>query len=79
VLWYTISFYLEQLYNGPLSFRVLGRRLKVNYKKLNKTLKLIFLKIIEVHTFKVGNSKSYHFYSLSREFEEILKKILQPG
>ncbi|RLG80098.1 MAG: hypothetical protein DRO13_04580 [Thermoprotei archaeon] len=72
-----IRIVIELLYNGPLSFRALGRRLRVNYKKLNEALKkLTVLKIVKIHIFNVSSSRSYKFYSLNEEIEELLKKLL---
>lgn len=64
------------LHNGPLSFRSLGRKLHVNYKRLNRTLKvLIDAGIVEVYIVNVSPNKRYRFYLLNENYAKILKDI----
>lgn len=63
--------------DGPLSFRSLGRKLHVNYKRLNKALRsLLDVGIIEVYIVNVSPTKKYRFYSLNENYAKILKDII---
>jgi len=63
--------------DGPLSFRALGRRVRVNYRKLDEVLKqLVNLGIVEVYTVRVSQDKKYRFYSLNEQYARILKELL---
>ena len=68
---------IELLHNGPLSFRALGRRLRVNYRRLNEALKyLVVTDIVRVYIVKVSPVKSYKFYSINETYTPILKTIM---
>uniref|UniRef100_A0A7J3JTM5 ArsR family transcriptional regulator n=2 Tax=Ignisphaera aggregans TaxID=334771 RepID=A0A7J3JTM5_9CREN len=68
---------IELLNNGPLSFRALGRRLRVNYRRLNEALRhLASTGIIQVYTVKISPTKSYRFYHVSEAYLPILKTLL---
>lgn len=64
-------------HDGPLSFRSLGRKLHVNYKRLNKALKaLLDVGIVEVYIVNVSPTKKYRFYSLNEDYMKMLKDII---
>lgn len=65
------------LHNGPVSFRSLGRKLHVNYKRLDKVLKaLVNLGIVEVYVVSVSQTKKYKFYSVNEKYAKVLKDII---
>ncbi|MEM1645966.1 MAG: hypothetical protein QXL96_08910 [Ignisphaera sp.] len=63
--------------NGPVSFRSLGRKLHVNYKRLDKILKaLVSVDIVKVYVVSVSPTKKYKFYSINEKYIELLKNIV---
>ncbi|MEM1644558.1 MAG: winged helix-turn-helix transcriptional regulator [Ignisphaera sp.] len=65
------------LHNGPVSFRSLGRKLHVNYKRLDKALKaLVNVGIVEVYVVNVSPTKKYKFYSVSEKYAKILRDVI---
>lgn len=64
------------LREGPMSFRAIGRKLRINYKKLDKILKnLIDTNIVEVHVISISPTRRYKFYSLNEKYLHLLKDI----
>lgn len=65
------------LHNGPVSFRSLGRKLHVNYKRLDKVLKdLVNMGIVEVYVVSVSPDKKYKFYSVNEKYAKVLKDVI---
>jgi len=69
---------LEELFhNHTLSFRALARRLRVNYKRLNKALRrLVEADLVKVIEVKVSENRVYRFYALKTDIEDLLEDIL---
>lgn len=68
---------IELLNNGPLSFRALGRRLRVNYRRLNEALRhLVSTGIVQMYTVRISPTKSYKFYHINEAYLPILKTLL---
>lgn len=58
------------------SFRLLSRRLKINHKKLKKTLKLLLdLEIIEEIQIRVSDGRIYRAYRLNNSIKVVLNTI----
>lgn len=65
------------LRDGPMSFRAIGRKLHINYRKLDKILKnLVDTNILEVRIVSVSPTKRYKFYSLNERYLDILRDIV---
>ncbi|MET1160484.1 MAG: hypothetical protein ABWW65_05930, partial [Thermoprotei archaeon] len=72
-----LSVIIELIGGDTLSFRALARRLRVNYKRLDKTLNnLVENGLIEIIFVNVSEHKVYKFYKLRDDVKEVLKRVL---
>lgn len=68
---------IELLNDGPLSFRALGRRLKVNNSRLRRALKdLSSTGLITEYVVHVASNKYYKFYHVNKEYIHVLRDAL---
>ncbi|NPA95969.1 MAG: hypothetical protein GXO32_00020 [Crenarchaeota archaeon] len=73
-----IQIVVELVRVGPLSARALSRRLRMNYKRLNKALRdLEVVGLVEAVKVNVSESRAYRFYNIKPNVKIVLEMVLR--